>query len=200
LNEFSTNLQILQLYVAGCMWLIFTLFIFTGKKPPQNSEKVHDRRSLVGLFLQLLGYLIVWLGLRTGGYGFLRLGFIGDILSAVVAFGVIAMSLYLAYTAVQTLGKHWSLVARLVYEHQLVTIGPYHLVRHPIYTAMLGMLVGMAIAVSKWQFLLIATAIFLPGTLLRIRAEEQLLLAAFGDAYRNYIQTVPALIPRWPRA
>ena len=132
--------------------------------------------------------------------GFLRLGLIGDIISAGVAFGVLTMSLYLAYSAVQTLGKHWSLVARLVQEHQLVTSGPYHLVRHPIYTAMLGMLVGMAIAVSKWQFLLIATALFLPGTLLRIRTEEQLLLATFGDAYRNYIQTVPALIPRWPRA
>jgi protein-S-isoprenylcysteine O-methyltransferase Ste14 len=33
--------------------------------------------------------------------------------------------------------------------------------------------------------------------MLRIRAEEQLLLVAFGDTYRNYARTVPVLIPWW---
>jgi protein-S-isoprenylcysteine O-methyltransferase Ste14 len=197
MQVFATELEVLEPYAVACAWLLFALIFFIRKKPPQTSETVRDRRSLIGLLLQIVGYVIVRLGLRAPAAGFLNLGPFGDVGAAVVAIGFMAASLYLTYAAVKTLGKQWSLAARLVQEHQLVTEGPYRLVRHPIYTAMFGMLIGTAIAVSQWQALIISTAVFLFGTMLRIRAEEQLLLDAFGNTYRNYAHTVPALIPWW---
>jgi protein-S-isoprenylcysteine O-methyltransferase Ste14 len=125
-------------------------------------------------------------------------GGIAEISAAVLALAVLPVSLYLAYAAVRTLGKQWSLAARLVQDHDLVQEGPYDLVRHPIYSSMFGMLIGTAIAVSSWQTLLVGSAVFLLGTALRIHAEERLLVAAFGDAYRSYALRVPALIP-WSR-
>ena len=97
------------------------------------------------------------------------------------------------------LGRQWSLGARVVQGHELITGGAYSLVRHPIYTGMFGMLLGTALAVSSWWALLAGAAVFLLGTALRIRVEERLLMAEFGEAYRDYARTVPALLLWWPR-
>jgi len=47
--------------------------------------------------------------------------------------------------AVQRLGKQWSIAARVTEDHELVTEGPYRIVRNPIYTGMFGMMVATAI-------------------------------------------------------
>jgi protein-S-isoprenylcysteine O-methyltransferase Ste14 len=45
-------------------------------------------------------------------------------------------------SAVCALGKQWSIAARVVEGHELITDGPYRIVRHPIYAGMLGLLVA----------------------------------------------------------
>jgi len=198
MHAFVSILPNLELDEVGIGWLLFFAVFLARKKLPRVPDLARNQFSVLGLILQIVGYLVVRLGLRQSGTWFLPLGIIGEIGSSIVAFGIMAASIYLSYVAVQILGKQWSLAARLVQGHELVTEGPYSLVRHPIYTSMFGMLIGTAIAVSQWQALLIGAAIFLLGTALRIRAEEQLLIDAFGDMYRDYAQTVPALIPGWP--
>jgi hypothetical protein len=99
---------------------------------------------------------------------------------------------------VRTLGKQWSLRARLVRAHEFIHEGPYAFVRHPTYTAMFGMLLGTALGVGSWQAMISRTVVFLLGTAWRIRAEERLLVEGFGAAYREYVATVPALVP-WLR-
>jgi protein-S-isoprenylcysteine O-methyltransferase Ste14 len=60
---------------------------------------------------------------------------------------------------------------------------------------MLGMLIATGIAVSYWQALVIATFVFLAGTLIRVRSEERLLRETFGAEFEAYAQRVPALLP-----
>ena len=97
--------------------------------------------------------------------------------------------------AVKTLGKEWSLTARLVEGHKLATTGPYAYVRHPIYTGMLGMLLATGLAASHWAAILIALVVFFAGTIIRVRSEEKLLREAFGDQFENYSRRVPAILP-----
>jgi protein-S-isoprenylcysteine O-methyltransferase Ste14 len=104
-------------------------------------------------------------------------------------------SVWLITAAVKTLGKEWSLTARLVEGHKLATSGPYAYVRHPIYTGMLGMLVATGLAFSHWVALLAAVPIFFLGTIIRIRSEERLLRGAFGDQFEDYTRRVPAIVP-----
>ncbi|MHB2019656.1 MAG: methyltransferase family protein [Candidatus Xenobia bacterium] len=57
--------------------------------------------------------------------------------------------------------------------------------RHPIYTGMTGMLIGTALVNGGglWLFVMVAgVAIFL----LKIRMEEKLMLATFGDTFTAY--------------
>ena len=194
------RLQTIGLYAVALAWVLFIVVFLARKRPPRARETVRDPRSIAGLVLQVAGLAIVRLGMRPSGASFMHLGPLGSAAIAAVALAVLAGSLALIQTAMSTLGKQWSLAARLVEGHDLVTTGPYRLVRHPIYTGMFGMLLGTALALSQWPALLAASGVFLSGTLLRVRAEEKLLLAAFGDAYRDYCLAVPALFPRWPRA
>jgi len=107
--------------------------------------------------------------------------------------GATAIALFL--WAVVTMGKNWSLVARTRADHQLVRTGPFAMVRHPIYLALLLYLISIAAALGHWQQLLLAVPLYLAGTFIRIRDEEALLRAQFGEDHARYVREVPALIP-----
>ena len=108
---------------------------------------------------------------------------------------IAAGSVWLAMSAIKELGRQWSLQARLIEGHKLVTRGVYQIVRHPIYTAMLGMLLATGIVFSHWMILLIAIVVFIAGTKIRTNLEEGLLRDAFGDTFETWKAKVPGLIP-----
>jgi protein-S-isoprenylcysteine O-methyltransferase Ste14 len=114
-----------------------------------------------------------------------------------VAVALAAASFWIAVAAIRALGKQWSVQARLIEGHRLVVEGPYSHVRHPIYTAMLGMLIAAGISFSVWWALLAGVAVYVVGTAIRVRVEERLLHEAFGEDFEAYKQYVPAVIPRW---
>jgi protein-S-isoprenylcysteine O-methyltransferase Ste14 len=98
-------------------------------------------------------------------------------------------------SALRTLGKQWSLQARVLENHELIRTGPYRLVRHPIYTGILGMILAAALTWSNWLGFMVSIGLFAIGTIIRVRSEENLLRAQFGAAFEDYKSAVPAVIP-----
>ena len=94
------------------------------------------------------------------------------------------------------LGRNWSLVARMRSDHQLIRTGPYARVRHPIYLGMLLFLLALAVALGHWVQLVVALPVFFVGTAIRTRLEDGLLERTFGETFRDYRNSTPALIPR----
>ena len=92
------------------------------------------------------------------------------------------------------LGRNWSGTVTVKHDHELVTGGPYGIVRHPIYTGLLGGFIGSAIALGEWRGL-VAVVLVLIAFMRKIRLEERWMQERFGDAYRRYRQRVPALVP-----
>jgi len=93
-----------------------------------------------------------------------------------------------------TLGTMWSPVPALKEHHELRTDGPYRFTRHPIYTGILGMLLGTTLVAGFGGGiigLLVAVGVFL----VRIPREEQLMLQTFGEQYTRYQREVPRLVP-----
>ena len=181
--------------VMAC-WFVFAAVFVLRKKPKPAKDAVTAPKSWLGIGLQGLSYAPVWAVHRTPMFS----PFIGDnyevnIALQVLAAGLSIASVFLTMAAIRELGKQWSLEARLVEGHKLVMTGPYDLVRHPIYTAMLGKLIATGIVISDWRVVLIAVVVFVIGTFIRTRFEERLLGDAFGEEFSRWKARVPGLIP-----
>jgi len=101
--------------------------------------------------------------------------------------------------AIATLGKFWSLHVEIRDQHEMVHGGPFRWVRHPTYFSMVLELLSAALILNAFGTLLAVTVMFVPALIYRVRIEEQALVEKFGDAYRAYQQTTPALFPyKWP--
>jgi protein-S-isoprenylcysteine O-methyltransferase Ste14 len=189
-------LPTLVFVVVMVCWFVFAGTFILRQKPPSSPDQKRDRGSLIGVALQGVSYGIVW-GVRRESFTPIVAGNEPIAIAAASLLAIVAAvgSVWLVISAVKTLGKEWSVTARLVEGHKLATSGPYAYVRHPIYTGMLGMLVATGLAISHWVALLAALAIFVVGTIIRVRSEEKLLWEAFGEQYENYAQRVPAIVP-----
>ena len=93
-----------------------------------------------------------------------------------------------------SLGTSWSIAPEVGGDRQLRTHGPYAVTRHPIYTGLLGMIVGTALLAGLGQAILAVVAGLVVFSV-KIHAEERLLLANFPDEYPAYRQRVPQLVP-----
>ena len=176
-------------------WFTFAASFLVHKKPPSPPDKKRDPWSIVGIALQGTGYAIVWVVRRAWFTPILSLGKLAEIAVAILTMALAAGSVWLCISAIRTLGQQWSLAARVVEGHKLVTQGPYSFVRNPIYSGMLGMLLATGLAVSHWLGLLAALVLFSLGTVIRVRSEAALLRETFGEEFAKYARNVPAVIP-----
>ena len=94
------------------------------------------------------------------------------------------------------LGRNWSIVARMRSDHELIRSGPYARLRHPIYLGLLLFLLALAIAFGHWLQLIVAMPLYLAGTRIRADVEDRLLEQMFGEPFRDYRNSTPALLPR----
>jgi protein-S-isoprenylcysteine O-methyltransferase Ste14 len=76
---------------------------------------------------------------------------------------------------------------------ELITTGPYALVRHPIYGGMLLAMLGSAIGQSL--FWLLPLGVYGPKFILSARREERLLIEQSPERYRAYMQRTKMLLP-----
>lgn len=193
--EFLPTLAFVAVMIC---WFVFAGVFLLRKKPPSPPDSKREPSSIAGLALQGVSYGLIW-GVRRGPFTPIVAGSetrkLVAFAASAFAIGLAIFSVWFATTAVKTLGKEWSLTARLVEGHKLATSGPYAYVRHPIYSGMLGMLLATGLAVSYWPALLAGLAVFFVGTIIRIRREEKLLREAFGEEFENYARRVPAIVP-----
>ena len=181
-------------FVAVAYLAFGAIFLFMRKRSHGRTKKA-DRRSIIAIFVQALAFAIAWMLPRKPFTAFLPIDWRAQYIVATLIFILVLASLIFVAAAVCTLGKQWSLQARVLEHHELVRHGPYRIVRHPIYTAMFGMLVAASLAYGRWLSLLIASLVYCIGTIIRIRSEEKLLREQFGSAYEEYAREVPAFIP-----
>ena len=104
-----------------------------------------------------------------------------------------ALGLAFAVWARVHIGRNWGTPMTQKDEPELVTSGPYHLVRHPIYSGILVAGVGTAVALN-WLWLI---AVGLAGVyfLYRATVEERYLTEQFPANYPVYRRSTKMLVP-----
>lgn len=180
-----------RLLPSFVLWLIFG--IYWGLAGLNSAATEKSESSVSTYFHQfMLGVAFLLLALPVPG---LNGWFLPPELWVVATGGIIqAGFMLLAVWARLHLGRNWSAEVRIAVDHELVRSGPYRLLRHPIYTAMLGMFWGTALASSQFHALL-GLAILVAAYLRKTRLEEQILHQTFGAEYDAYRRDTWALVP-----
>ena len=110
-----------------------------------------------------------------------------------VGLGLFAVGLGFAIWARVHIGRNWGTPMTQKNEPELVTSGPYRLVRHPIYSGIVVAGIGTAVALS-WLWLI---AVALAGIYFIYSAtvEERHLTEWFPDTYPAYKRSSKMLVP-----
>ena len=180
-----------RMLVSGVIWVAFTnywSYQAARAAPAKQAESKHSRR-----FHQLLlngSILLLFVPIPGLRERFLPLN---NVVIA-VGFGVLIGTAMLGVWARRHLGRNWSGAISAAAGHQLIRSGPYRTVRHPIYTAIIGMFVGTAI-ISGEMHALLGVLIVTVAYWRKIRLEEAHLRNIFGADYDAYTKGTSALIP-----
>jgi protein-S-isoprenylcysteine O-methyltransferase Ste14 len=102
--------------------------------------------------------------------------------------------LLFAVWAREHLGANWSRSVTIKQDHELITTGPYALVRHPIYTGILAGFLGTMVALAQVRGVIAFALVFL-ALWIKLRMEEQWMRSQFGETYANYVRHTSALVP-----
>ncbi|WP_435585947.1 methyltransferase family protein [Micromonospora aurantiaca (nom. illeg.)] len=93
------------------------------------------------------------------------------------------------------MGTSWRIGVDPTERTPLVTDGPFSLARNPIFTAMAGTTLGLALMVPN-AVAIVAWLVLVVALQLQVRAvEEPYLIATHGDAYRRYAARVGRFVP-----
>lgn len=183
--------------IVGIFWLIFILYWGISavgvKKPVAGNGSWRgwalSRLALVAILFALFKLRVFWPlwdfanGLALFNNGAVRIA--GAVLTA--------LGILFAIWARRHLGRNWSGRATMKIDHELVTSGPYHLIRHPIYTGVLTALLGSGLV--SWPFWMVVFVIAACIFTWRIGKEETYMMELFPDQYPAYRARTKALIP-----
>jgi protein-S-isoprenylcysteine O-methyltransferase Ste14 len=92
------------------------------------------------------------------------------------------------------LATNWSSAVTIKEGHELITSGPYAVVRHPIYTGILTGFLGTMIALSEVRGGIGLVLIFIV-LWTKLRKEEEWMHSQFGETYASYAGQTSALVP-----
>ena len=178
-------------WVAGAM--------YNALRSPEKSvgapwEQPPSRPGLTAGDSGLLGLAVAVGSLAVVGRGYFADVTVGDLWVRIFGLTVLVTSTAFTLWARFALGTMWSMAPRVTGDHQLRTRGPYAVTRHPIYTGFLGMFLGATLLSGIGQWIVLVPLALLVFQV-KIRMEERLMVATFGDEYRRYRRQVPQLIP-----
>jgi protein-S-isoprenylcysteine O-methyltransferase Ste14 len=95
-----------------------------------------------------------------------------------------------------TIGKNISPVQATRQDHKLITSGPYHYIRHPLYTGGSVFFLALSVITTLWWIVAIGVIPMLIIMIFRTPLEEARLIEAFGDEYRDYMKRTGRFLPK----
>jgi protein-S-isoprenylcysteine O-methyltransferase Ste14 len=116
------------------------------------------------------------------------------ILGAVIFIPGLLLYIWGLHTLGQSFNASSGFGVRLQQSHQLVTIGPYAYVRHPMYIAVMLTGWGGLLLFLTWTMFFFAVIMF--GLIARAHKEEEILAEVYREKWELYKQDVPAWFPK----
>ena len=163
--------------ILAAGWILWFLPFFVLNRKSQKAQQV-DKRARLGIVLVMIAYTLLW-----QAHFWERKPHAWQFALSILLFALAAL---LSWTGALTLGRQRRVDAGLNADHELVTAGPYRFIRHPIYSSLLCVLLATGTLVTPWWLFVPALFLFIVGTEIRVRSEENLLAGHFGDRFTDY--------------
>ena len=116
-------------------------------------------------------------------------------LAFTAGFLILLAGLVLRGWSFKALGQYFTHTVQVSADQPVIATGPYRLLRHPSYAAVLLACIGVGLASANWAGLAGVLLLILAPLLWRIHIEERALLATLGDRYRGYAAQHKRLVP-----
>jgi protein-S-isoprenylcysteine O-methyltransferase Ste14 len=164
-----------------------------GKRVPivssqrSAAEKIALATALAGLAIVPAFYVATGIP-RAADYP-------AHIWAVVVGAITFALAMWVFRRTHKQLGRNWSITLEIRQKHELISSGPYALVRHPMYTSFMLMGLAQAFLLSNWVAGLAGLVGFAVLFFLRVEKEERMMLDVFGPEYRAYMDRTKRIIP-----
>jgi protein-S-isoprenylcysteine O-methyltransferase len=183
---------------APIFWATFLLWIILeliASRTKLSGDRSHARdRGSYGLIVALF---FVGLGLDFTLSARLPQAAIAGRRELVFFSGIVLIlgGVAVRWWAIATLGKSFTFDVAVQSGQKVVDTGPYRYIRHPSYTGTLMTQVGIGLALGNWVGLLALMLCMAIAYSYRISVEEQALVAALGEPYKQYMRRTRRIIP-----
>ena len=179
--------------IRGC-WLVFVvIWLIAAVSTKRTVYRESRTQRLRYWVLLVIAYVLLFYGRRLP-YP-LNIRVLPQVaLNAWAAAVLCVIGLAFAIWARVTLGRNWSGAVTLKEEHELVELGPYRFVRHPIYTGILTMFFATALAQGHLSGF-VGTLLMFASFWIKLRDEEKLMLQQFPERYADYRRRAKCIIP-----
>jgi protein-S-isoprenylcysteine O-methyltransferase Ste14 len=193
--------QIPQIIIIVCTWVAFILYwaisaLYVKKDVSSKKSWYWSRRGILIRFAIAIVLIIAAVSRGKLAHHIFAISAVYEPLGPVAASigaALTVLGIALAIWARVHLGRNWSSHPTHKEHHELVTSGPYALVRHPIYTGILLAELGSSIGVSVWWLIPLVFGIYV--FVRRVYKEERIMTELFPDTYPAYKKRTWALIP-----
>ena len=176
--------------IIAVLWLVFVAYWLISSR--DTKATVGGRGANTGL--RIFALVAILIGVRGGVSGpsvneSSTVSNALDVIGVACAAGGIGFAIW----ARHHLGRNWGMPGAIKEDAELVTGGPYRLVRHPIYTGVLLAMLGSALADGRTYLLLfLAFGIYFVYSAVN---EEKTMAAEFPAQYERYREHTKMLVP-----
>lgn len=165
------------------------LLVHRRKVGPQ---RIYDRTSLLVLWACVIAGLVGAVYFRAFQVGRMQ---VHRSVLPIVAIVIMVTGLLLRWVAMITLGRYFSPHVEIAEDQPLVMSGVYRYVRHPAYTGIALVFIGLGLAFGNWLSLVSVVGLTIVGIANRVRIEEAALLEHYGEAFESYAERTKRFLP-----
>jgi protein-S-isoprenylcysteine O-methyltransferase Ste14 len=156
----------------------------------RGGDRVRRRRGITSALIEWMAVFVVSGILATKQIAMLPTW------SYYIGITLMLLGIAIRQWAMAVLGRFFSSVLGTQQKHKVIDNGPYHFVRHPSYTGVLLLQLGLGFSVQSWGAILIILLIYGLAFGYRMHVEEKILVAELGESYTLYMRrTKKRLIP-----
>ena len=187
-------LNLAHLWIVGVWVIFFVYWVIAAISARRGLNRNAFRGGMtlrIGMFVVILA--AVFVTRRSHYLASLQRAEFDSVPLAVAGALVATVGAILAFVARAAIGRNWGPPATRRTDTELISAGPYGLIRHPIYSGVLLMMVGTAVGLFPiWWLVAIASGIYF---ILSARSEEKFMTSRFPVEYPAYRARTEMFLP-----